>query len=552
MTSPVSRDQPASSLKTAAGDLARTLVAHDVTTVYCLPGEETITLLQAIADVGIDLVVTRHEQHAAFMAAAHGRFTGSPGVVVTTLGPGFTNTLTGLAQASLCGFPVVAICGQKPVRKNSEGSFQVLDLPAIAQPVAKWAHAITDPRTVAADTARALSVATAPRPGPAVLEFPEDIAGQPGHLQQVPPPATGDQPIASPAQLQRVRSLLTKARTPVVLAGAGTQLDDVPNALDEFATATGIGVLASQMGKGALAEDHPRSLRAMSLNTADIATTPLEEADLIIAVGFQPVEHPPSSFNPDDSKQIIHVDTASPEIERHYQPDEVVRGDIAATLRALAAGEHPEAEDRAERSESQRALIESRLEAEGRPPSYPPSAHTIATTLRSLLDRDDIVALDNGAYKVWFARHYAALAPNTLVLDNALATMGAGLATAMVAARLNPNRKVVAVCGDGGFMMNLQDLETARRIGLDNLTVVVLNDDTYGFIAWHQDEQGHQRTAVDVTNPDFVALAGAFGIAARRVEDTDDLHAELADAIDSGQLNLVVCPLDQQRNGELK
>ena len=537
---------------TAAKEVARTLVAHHIDTVYCLPGEETITLLQAIDDADIELVVCRHEQHGAFMAAAHGRFTGAPGVVVTTLGPGLTNAITGFAQADLCGFPIVALCGQKPVRDNSEGSFQVLDLVAISAPVTKWAHSVRDPHTAAADTAHAFSIATSPRCGPALLVIPEDIAGQPVNASPKPVAAIQNLPLAAPEQLERARSLIAKANSPVVLAGATTQLGDIPAALAAFAEATGIGVTASQMGKGAVPEDHPQSLRSLSLNSGDIATGPLTESDLILAVGFQPVEHPPSSFNPNDTTPIVHINTSAPEIERYYQPSEIVVGDIGANLRALVDGEHSQADQRASATRSQRQAIESALSNEARPPSFPPSAHTIATSLRELLGPNDIVALDNGAYKVWFARHYPALNPNTLVLDNALATMGAGLATAMTAARLHPDRKVVAVCGDGGFMMNIQDLETAKRLGLNNLTVLILNDDTYGFIAWHQDEQGQQRTAVAVDNPDFVAVAEAFGLKGRRVEPDDDLSAVLSAAVESEQLTLVVCPLDQSRNDELK
>jgi len=537
---------------TAAKDVAATLVAHHVDTVYCLPGEETIVLLQAMKDHGIELVVCRHEQHAAFMAAAHGRFTGSPGVVVTTLGPGMTNAITGLAQADLCGFPLLALCGQKPTRNNDEGSFQVLDLPAAAQPVTKWAHSVSDPSTAAADTARAISIATSPRPGPVLVEIPEDVASQPTDRAPAATALPQRLPIASPEQIERVQSLIAAAEAPVVLAGASTQLGQIPDALRAFAEATGIGVAATQMGKGAVPEDHPQSLRSMSLNSGDVATEPLLASDLILAVGFQPVEHPPASFNPAETTPIVHIAAAPPEIERHFQPFEVLPGDVSTNLRALLAGEQPLARKRSEITAKQRLAIESTLQSEARPATYPPSAHTISVGLRKLLNTQDIVALDNGAYKVWFARHYPALSANTLVLDNALATMGAGLATAMVAARLHPDRSVVAVCGDGGFMMNLQDLETAKRLGLNNLTVLILNDDTFGFIAWHQDEQGKPRTAVEVGNPDFVALAEAFGITGRRVGPSDDLETVLSTAIRSEGLNLIECPLDQGRNDELK
>jgi len=537
---------------TAAQDVAETLLAHHIDTVYCLPGEETIALLQAMKDLGMDLVVCRHEQHAAFMAAAHGRFTGRPSVLVTTLGPGMTNAITGLAQAKLCGFPVIAVCGQKPARNNNEGSFQVLDLPAAARPVTKWAHSVSDPNTAAADTARAISIATSPRPGPVLIEIPEDIAGQPTHRTRAPTRLDQRPPIAAPEQIERVHSLIANASAPVVLAGAATQLGDIPEALVAFAEATGIGVTATQMGKGAVPEDHSLSLRSLSLNSGDVATEPLLNADLILAVGFQPVEHPPASINPAETTAIVHIGASPPEIERHYQPLETLLGDVGTNLRALIATEQPRADQRSAMAGKQRRAVELTLRSEERPASYPPTAQTICASLRRLLGAKDILALDNGAYKVWFARHYPALSANTLVLDNALATMGAGLGTAMVAARLHPERNVVAVCGDGGFMMNLQDLETAKRLGLHNLTVVILNDDTFGFIAWHQDEQDQPRTAVKVDNPDFVALAEAFGVAGRRVQPNNDLDTVLSTAIGSRELNLVECPLDQGRNDELK
>jgi len=444
------------------------------------------------------------------------------------------------------------VCGQKPTRNNNEGSFQVLDLPAAARPVTKWAHSVSDPNTAAADTARAISIATSPRPGPVLVEIPEDIADQPTHRSCAPTRLAQRPPIAAPEQIERVQSLIADASAPVVLAGAATQLGDIPDALVAFAEATGIGVTATQMGKGAVPEDHSQSLRSLSLNSGDVATEPLLKADLILAVGFQPVEHPPASFNPAETTAIVHIGAAPPEIERHYQPFETLLGDVGTNLRALIAAEQPRADQRSTMAGKQRRAVELTLRSEERPASHPPTAQTISASLRKLLGPEDILALDNGAYKVWFARHYPALSANTLVLDNALATMGAGLGTAMVAARLYPERNVVAVCGDGGFMMNLQDLETAKRLGLHNLTVVILNDDTFGFIAWHQDEQDQPRTAVKVDNPDFVALAEAFGVAGRRVQPNNDLDTVLSAAIGSRELNLVECPLDQGRNDELK
>lgn len=532
----------------AAADLAATLVAHGVGTVYCLPGEETIDLIDALDQAGLRLVVARHEQHAAFMAAAHGRFTGEPGVLVTTLGPGMTNALTGLAHAHLCDFPVVAICGQKPARDNAEGSFQVLDLTRLAEPVTRWAHRVTDPATLGFDTARAYQVATQGRGGPTLLEVPVDVAAGPG-VGATGPAETAPPPISPPAAVAAAAEVIRAAERPVVLAGQMAQ--HAADAVLDFAARTGIGVVATQMGKGTISEYHPASLRTLSLNDGGLAGEPLADADVIITVGYQPVEHPPASFNDDDHASFVHIDLEAPRIERHYAPQLSLVGDPMVTLTGLADLLEGDVLQRRTATTEARLRVE-RLLAEEKEPTdtWPPTAQTVADALRDVLARTDIVALDNGAYKVWFARHYRSLSPHGVVLDNALATMGAGLATAMVAARRHPDRDVVAVCGDGGFLMNLQDLETAVRLGLPNLTVLVLNDDAYGFIAWHQREQGRKETAVHLDNPDFVGVAEAFGVAAWRAEEAA-LADTLRRAVAHRGVSLVVSPLDQSRNDDL-
>ncbi len=493
-------------MTTVARTLADTLIAHDIDVAYCLPGEETIDLIAALEEAGVALVVVRHEQHGAFMAAAHGRLTGKPGLLVTTLGPGATNALTGVAQADLCRFPLVMLSGQKPVRDNEEGSFQVVDLVALATPITRFATVIDDPATAPVELEAAIAAAGGACPGPSVVVVPEDIAATPREAHR-PIVAQGTRPIVPDETLQVISSQLVAARAPVVLAGAGAQHPTTAGALRRFCEAAGIGVVATQMGKGALPEDHELSLRALGQNSADTASIALLDADLVLTVGYQPAEHPPCAWHPDASVPIVHVDDCPPRPEAAYRPNVVAVGDPGRALDRLAslpAGRHRE------RTVRLRSVIEASLAAEDRPPSFPPSAHAVSAALREILDPDDVVALDNGVYKLWFARHYPALGPRTLLLDNALATMGAGLATAMVAARLHPDRRVVAVCGDGGFLMNCQDLIGCRD--LPNLTVLVLSDDAYGFIAWHQQEQGADEVAVRLSNPDFARLADAFGL----------------------------------------
>lgn len=542
-----------------AETLVQRLEAHGVTTVFALPGEENLAVVEAIGDSGISLVVVRHEQHAAFMASTHGRLTGRPGVCLATLGPGALNLLTGLAHAELGGWPLIAITGQKPIADNDEGSFQVVDITAAAAPVTRWATTIDDAREVGPSLDEAFNRALAGRPGAVLVELPEDIADHdagpaPTNPLRLPRPA-----VPSPDTLDDVACLIDEAERPVLLAGGGANTALTAEAVREFAERTGIGVVATQTGKGALAESHPLSMRSLGIHRPDYAHLAIEPADLVIAVGYQPVEHPPLAWNPDEDKSIVHLANWPASIERGYRPSRQAVGDPATALRSLADRLRTRDRDRtiaigdtikrllAEEGTRRDAARGPANSAAANPKPFPPTPLDVVRTVRSVLDPTDVVALDNGVYKIWFARHYPCEAAGTLLLDNALASMGAGLATAMEAARLDPGRRTLAVCGDGGFLMNVQDLETACRIGLD-LTVLVLRDDAYGFIGWHQDEQNRPREAVDVGNPDYDALARAFGATGHQVTPDDDLAAVLQRALDEPGVSLVDCPIDYAQN----
>ncbi|NND04124.1 MAG: acetolactate synthase large subunit, partial [Acidimicrobiia bacterium] len=527
----------------AAQALARRLRDHDVDTVFGLPGEENLAFVEALAETQIDLVVVRHEQHAAFMAATHGRLTGRPGVCLATLGPGALNLFTGLAHAQLGGMAVIAITGQKPRRNNEEGSFQVVDIVSAAEPITSLAVSIDDPNTVDATVDMAFTVATSGRPAAVLIELPEDVAEEPVHTLDQPVPVTS-RPIADPELISQATDLIKGANRVVVLASSGANSTESAPAVTRFAEHTGIGVLATQLGKGAIPESHPMSLRSLGIHRPDYAHLAIEPADVVVAVGYQPVEHPPLVWNPEHDKTIIHVAPWQAAIEPGYQPTIQLVGDIAATLDAI--GDLLEPRDSAQVA-AVHETIEQLLEAEEAGADWPPSPLTVVRAVRQAMGPDDVVALDNGAYKIWFARHYPVLAPNTLLLDNALATMGAGLGTAMAAAYLHSGNKVLAVCGDGGFMMNVQELETATRLELD-MTVLVVRDDAYGFIAWHQDEQDRPRQGVKLTNPDFAHLAAAFGASAHRVDEDNPLDATLAAALAESGLSVIDCPIDYSIN----
>lgn len=540
--------------RTVAQAIADTLVSAGIDVAYCLPGEETIELLDAFSNAGIELVVTRHEQHAAFMAATHGRLTRQPGVLVTTLGPGATNAMTGLAHAQLGGFPLLMFCGQKPLQNNKEGSFQLIDFIAAARPVTKLAQTISDPKNAIAIVVQSLLNASQPRQGAVVIELPQDIAK--GGLareaiarQHVA--AGGSTPhrgetLVDDATISLIGDRIDAAKRPIVLAGSDAQDPGVSHSLRRFVESSGIGVVATQTGKGALPEDHPMSLRSLGSHGVEPAGRIFDGADLVLAIGYHPAEHPPLAWNTSNG-ELVHIDAAPPQIEAGYVPTIIAQGSASHTLARLST---LNLEQFGETTSALRSEIELELAGQDRPPSFPPTGYDVAVQTRSVLDRDDIVSLDNGIYKLWFARHYPALERDTLLLDNALATMGAGLAVGTAAARLHPDRHVVAVCGDGGFLMNVQDLVTAALLGLENLTVVVLYDSTYGFIAHKQDSRDKDNVAVELRNPDFTQLAKAFGIESLAATEAKPLGRAIEDAKSTRALTLISCPLDQSRNEE--
>lgn len=525
--------------------LVRRLEDHGVEVIYGLAGEENLAFVEALGISSIELITTRHEQHAAFMAATYGRLTGRPGVCLATLGPGALNLFTGLAHAQLGGMPLLAITGQKRLRDNNEGSFQIVDIVSASAPITTWSTTITDASTVSSTVDAAMVQATTGRPGATLIELPEDVAAaevEESSLGEAPSTGTT---IASPETLSAAADAINRAKRPVVLTGSGAQL--VAASLTQFAERTGIGVLATQMGKGALPESHPMSYRSLGIHRPDYAHLAIEPADVVIAVGYQPQEHPPLAWNPRDDKTIIHVAEWAPRIEPGYQPSINVVGDVVESLEQLSRqlDSLDEAEVKAVRSTIVRLLEEEDVEH-----SDDPSPLDVVRSVRDTVGPEDIVALDNGAYKIWFARHFPTEAPNTLLLDNALATMGAGLATAMTAAQLNPDRKVIAVVGDGGFLMNVQDLETAVRMNL-NLVILVLRDDGYGFIAWHQDEQGRPNEGVNLGNPDLETLASAFGANTHEVMHREELGPTLATALEEPGLSVIDCPIDYSANSLL-
>ncbi|GJM20649.1 MAG: acetolactate synthase large subunit [Planctomycetota bacterium] len=533
-----------------AADLFVACLAEEgVTHVFGVPGEENLDLLEALRESSIEFVVTRHEQHAAFMAATHGRLTGRAGVCLSTLGPGATNLLTGIAHAQLGGMPLVAITGQKALHHNWQGNFQLVDVIGCFEPLTKWNQSIATGDSIPRFVRYAFKVAEGERPGAVHLELPEDVAahdvpdGVPQRRVSV------RRPTADETALDDAAALIRGARNPVLIVSAGANRKRVGEQLRSFVETTGIGAVATQTGKGVLPDDHPRSLFSLGIHKKDGAHVAIERADLVICVGYDIVEYPPAVWNEDHDKQILHVDFTEAEPDLAYNPACELVGDIAASLEGLCA--RLSDVDFADAEQARlRTILNEMLHPGTCSDCIPVSYERVVHDVREVMQRRDIVSLDNTIAKLWFARGYATYADNTLLLDNALATMGAGLAAGMTAKMLQPGQRVLVVAGDGGFMMNSQDLETSVRLGLD-LVVLILRDDTYGFIRWKQKMEGFAEHALSFGNPDYVKYAEAYGAHGLRVGEPDSLADTLRAAYAHGGVVLVDCPVDNTENDRL-
>lgn len=533
----------------AADDVVAALLAHGVTDVFALPGEENLPVVSALRRADVPLVVCRHEQHAGFMAVAHARLTGRIGVCLVTLGPGATNAFTPLAQAHLIGAPLLVITGQKALRDNEEGPFQVIDVVGAATPITGWASSISDPEQAIERTLEALRAAAGGHRA-ALLEIPEDVASARTD-PRTPRRTVTAMSRPDETSLEAAAAAINAADRPVFLVGNAATPPRTSGALTRFAHDTGISVIATQMGKGAVDEAGPHAQASLGMHREDYSHLALAEADLVIAVGYQPVGHPPRAWNTRDLP-IIHLHREDAHVVPGYVPSRELIGDIATVLDDLRPSI-----DRVDTRWSEEVAaavrrclarerddILARGSEDGRPPAI-----AVVEAVQGHVGVDHVVALDNGLYKIWFARHFLSPRPHSLVMDNATASMGAGLATAMEAARLG--RPAIAIVGDGGLLMNVGDLETACRLGLD-LTIVVARDDGFGFIAWHQDEQGRERTGVDLGNPDLVALAQAFGGTGLRVDAAGPLSECLRQAEGTPGVVLIDCPISYSASDVLE
>lgn len=531
-----------------ASDLfVKALEAEGVEYVFGIPGEENLDLLESLRNSSIKLILTRHEQGAGFMAATYGRLTGKVGVCLSTLGPGATNLVTPAAYAQLGAMPMLVITGQKPIKTSKQGRFQVIDVVDMMRPITKYTMQVVSGDRIPSVVREAFRVAHEERPGAVHIELPEDIAAE-DTTHQLIEASTVRRPIAEYKAINKAVEMIEAASSPVLLIGAGANRKLTSKMLKEFVEKTGIPYITTQMGKGVLDEEDALFLGNTALSDGDFVHRAINAADLIINVGHDVVEKPPFFMKPGGS-QVIHINFETASVDPVYFPQLEVVGDIANSIWQMKEQiTRKDSWDFSFFKKATEAYIAHRSESEN-DDRFPILPERFVRDVRKAMPRDGIVTLDNGVYKIWFARNYPAAYANTLLLDNALATMGAGLPSAMAAKMVNPDKPVITVCGDGGFMMNSQELETAVRLNL-HIVVLILRDDAYGMIKWKQANMEFENYGLDYGNPDFVKYVESYGGKGWRIESADELLPRLTKCLEEPAVHLIDVPVDYSLNDE--
>ncbi|WP_234904662.1 acetolactate synthase large subunit [Mycolicibacterium frederiksbergense] len=521
-----------------------------VTHVFGIPGEENILLIEALSRSSIEYVLTRHEQGASFMAEVYGRLTGKAGVCSATLGPGAINLLLGVADATTNSTPVLALSAQVGMRRSYKESHQSVDLVSMFAPVTKWSALVATPGSVPEMVRKAFKLAQTERPGAVYLAVPEDVedAAAPADTTalriNVPRP---DDP--SEKQIARAAAILNSARNPVLLAGHGAARGGASAAVRRFAETLGMPVATTFHGKGVMPDDHPLALGAVGFMRHDYANFGFDQADVIVAAGYELQEFDPVRINPRGDTKIIHVHRFPAEVDVHYDVAVGLHADIGQCLDALAA-----AADRDELyssgQERIRGLLAEELDRGRADDSFPLTPARIVADTRAALAREDIALVDTGALKMWMARLYPTYEPNTCLISNGLSTMGWTVPGAIAAKIARPSANILVATGDGSFLMNSQEIETALRVGTP-MVILIWVDDAYGLISWKMDlEIGHN---VDTRfgNPDFVAYAESFGATGHRISSAGELLPTLREALSADTVSVIACPVDYSANSAL-
>jgi acetolactate synthase-1/2/3 large subunit len=525
--------------------LVRCLENEGVEYVFGLPGEENLHVLEALRHSSIKFITTRHEQGAAFMADLYGRLTGKAGVCLSTLGPGATNLMTGVADANLDGAPLVAITGQVGTDRMHIESHQYLDLVAMFAPVTKWNTQIVRPSNTPEIVRKAFKIAQSEKPGAVHIDLPENIAAMPV-IGQPLNKDDREKTYASFRSIGKAAVAISKAKNPIILAGNGTIRASASDALTEFATRMNIPVVNSFMGKGVIPYTHPLALWTVGLQQRDFVNCAFDKADLIIAVGYDLIEYSPKKWNPAGKIPIIHIGAAPAEIDSSYIPLVEVVGDISDSLTEIMKQADRQGKPVPDSVEL-RSDIREEYERYANDDGFPIKPQKLIYDLRQVMGPEDIVISDVGAHKMWMARHYHCDRPNTCIISNGFAAMGIAMPGAVAAKLVHPHRNVVAVTGDGGFMMNCQELETALRVGTPFVTLI-FNDGGYGLIEWKQHNHFGQSAFVHFGNPDFVKFAESMGLKGYRVTSTADLIPTLKTALEQDVPTVIDCPVDYGEN----
>lgn len=532
----------------AAEMLVRCLENEGVRFVFGLPGEENLEVMDALLDSPLRFIETRHEQGAAFMADVHGRLSGKAGVCLSTLGPGATNLLTGVVDAYLDRAPLVAITGQASLTRRHKESHQSIDVLSLFRPVTKWNASLPRAEVIPEAVRKAFKIAQAEKPGSTHLELPEDVAEERVPDESALRPLFVQAPVMpepAPAQIARAVRAVGGARRPLILAGNGVVRGRAHEAVREFARRLRIPVVHTFMAKGVLPDSDPLSLYTIGLPMRDYASAVVEQADVVLALGYDFVEYAPCFWNPHRDKRIVHVDVSPAEVDEHYIVEVGVLGDLRLSLESIGAGLEPCDPRWAE--EARRRVLDG-FEAElAGPPAWPMRPQPLLRALRAALAPDDLVLCDVGAHKLWMARMFPCEAPNSCIISNGFAAMGIAVPGAIAAKLLFPERRVIAVAGDGGFLMNAQELETAVRLDLP-FVVLVWRDGGYGVIRWKQLLRFGRTSSVEFGNPDLVAYAGSFGARGFRVTEPSELRPVLEEALGCGRLAVIDCPVDYGEN----
>ncbi len=528
----------------AAELFVKCLEVEGVSVIFGVPGEENLDFLEAVRTSSIKFVVTRHEQAAVFMAATMGRLTGKAGVALSTLGPGATNLVTGVAYAQLGAMPLLVITGQKPIKRSKQGKFQIIDVVGMMKPITKSTATIISADRIPSLVRDAFKAAQSERPGAVHLELPEDIAAEETSAEVIIPQSVR-RAGPDPEAITQAAQMISSAKHPIVLIAAGANRKLVRKHLKGFLDKTKIPFVTTQMGKGVENESSELYLGTTALSDNDYVHCALNYADVVIVVGHDTVEKPPVLLTPAKHK-VIHINFLEAGIDAVYIPSLEVVGDVSHSLWAITEEVKPGNWDLAYFGRV-RMHMQKQLQEKTTDNSFPILPQRIVSDLRASLPADGILSLDNGMYKLWIARNYPAFEQNTVLLDNALATMGAGLPAGIAAKMLNPDKKVLVVAGDGGVMMNISELETAKRLGLD-LVILILNDSGYGMIQWKQKDMGFENFGLEFANPDFVKLAESFGASGYRIGSAAELKATLDKALNSKGIHIIDCPIDYSEN----